>query len=131
MTSQPIDLDAALAAFSEHWSPRIIARFNDYDVRLAKVLGDYVWHRHVDTDELFLVLSGSFAIDLRDAAGQRTVQLAAGSVFVVPKGTEHRPRAQEETALLLLDPVGTLTTGDFAGEVPTHITSTSGTPLNR
>lgn len=131
MQSEPIDLTAALATFTEHWQPRIIANFNDYDVRVAKVLGEYVWHQHDDTDELFMVISGELTIDLEahGDADERTVVLAAGSVYVVPRGIRHRPRARSETVLFLLDPTGTRTTGDFEGELPDHLVSTTGVPL--
>ncbi|WP_319456514.1 MULTISPECIES: cupin domain-containing protein [unclassified Mycobacterium] len=129
MQSEPIDLSTALATFTEHWQPRIIANFNDYDVRVAKVLGEYVWHAHDDTDELFMVISGELSIDLDGDGGNQTVVLPAGSVFVVPRGVRHRPRARSETTLFLLDPTGTRTTGDFDGAVPDHIVSTTGVPL--
>jgi mannose-6-phosphate isomerase-like protein (cupin superfamily) len=129
--TEPIRLSAALDTFTDHWQPRIIANFNDYDVRVAKVLGEYVWHQHDDTDELFMVISGELSIDLEASADadKRTVVLPAGSVYVVPRGVRHRPRAQSEAALLVLDPTGTRSTGDFDGELPGHLVSTTGVPL--
>jgi mannose-6-phosphate isomerase-like protein (cupin superfamily) len=129
--TQPIQLMAALGTFDDHWNPRIIATVNDYDVRIAKVVGDYVWHKHDDTDEFFQVLDGHLLLDLRDGAAgaERTVSLPKGGVYVVPRGIEHRPRAEVETSLLLLEPTGTRTTGDYAGSVPDHIVSTAGQPL--
>ena len=92
MTSGPISLSQALAAFTEIYSPRIVGRVNDYDVKIAHTRGDHVWHVHEDTDEFFLVIDGRFDVALRDADGQeRTVELNAGDIFVVPRGTEHKP----------------------------------------
>lgn len=126
-----IDLEAALATFTDHWHPRIVANFNDYDVRVVKVLGEYVWHQHDDTDELFLVISGELTIDIQGdgSAPECSVVLPTGTVYVVPRGVRHRPRADVETSLLILDPTGTRTTGDYAGAIPEHITSTTGVPL--
>jgi mannose-6-phosphate isomerase-like protein (cupin superfamily) len=105
-----IDLGRKLAAFSEHWQPRTIATFNGHDIMVVKVKGEFVWHRHEDTDDLFLVLHGRIRIELRD----RTVQLGPGQLFVVPRGVEHRPVADEEAHLLLIEPTGTPNTGDPA-----------------
>ena len=82
-----VSLGQKLATFSDHWAPRTIAELNDYEIKVVKVLGDFVWHRHETTDELFLLLKGTLQIDLRD----RTVSLGPGELFVVPKGVEHRP----------------------------------------
>ena len=101
-----------LSAVDEHWRPRIVARMNDYDVRIAKIQGEFVWHAHPDTDELFLVLAGRLSIELRD----RTVHLEPGEIFVVPRGVEHRPRAEDECLILMLDPADTPNTGDAGGE---------------
>ena len=103
-----INLAAKLATFSEHWSPRTVAEFNGHDVMVVKVQGEFVWHKHDDTDDLFLVLAGALDIQLRE----RTVTLGPGEMFVVPKGVEHRPVAREETHLLLIEPTGTPNTGD-------------------
>jgi mannose-6-phosphate isomerase-like protein (cupin superfamily) len=108
-----INLDEMLARFGEHWSPKTVARINDYDVRLVKVAGEFTWHRHADTDEFFLVLSGRLTIQLRD----RDVVLAPGEIFVVPRGVEHCPRAAAETALLLFEPSTVVNTGDAGGEL--------------
>ena len=92
MDSKPVNLTEALASFDDIYSPRIVTRMNDYDVRIAHARGEHLWHTHTDTDEFFLVLDGQFDIALRDAAGaERTVRLRQGDVFVVPKGTEHKP----------------------------------------
>jgi mannose-6-phosphate isomerase-like protein (cupin superfamily) len=97
-----------LAMFSDHWAPRTVATLNDYDVMVVKLLGQYTWHRHVDTDELFLVLNGELEIELRD----RSVTLRPGDLFIVPRGTEHRPHARREVELLLIEPSGTPNSGD-------------------
>lgn len=108
--SGKINLAAKLGAFTEHWSPRTVAEFNGHDVMVVKVRGEFIWHRHDDTDDLFLVLAGTLDIQLRD----RTVTLGPGEMFVVPKGVEHCPVAREEAHLLLIEPTGTPNTGDPA-----------------
>jgi mannose-6-phosphate isomerase-like protein (cupin superfamily) len=106
-----INLAEKLDAFSDHWAPRIVARYNGNEVRLVKVEGEFIWHQHGDTDELFLVLDGTLEIELRD----RTVTLGPGELFVVPRGTEHRPAARHgEVQLLLIDPKDLPNTGDEA-----------------
>ncbi len=126
-TDRPVNLTEALRTFDEIYSPRIVAQVNDYDVRIAKTLGDHVWHVHDDTDEFFLVLDGRFDIALRDDDGrERTVVLHEGDTFVVPRGTEHRP-SSPGGSILMLEPSGTSTTGDrHEGEVPDHVDSTVG-----
>jgi mannose-6-phosphate isomerase-like protein (cupin superfamily) len=100
------------------WSPRIVTRVNDYDVRIAKVQGEHVWHVHDNTDEFFLVLDGDFDIGLRDAnGGTRTVHLHRGDVFVVPRGVEHRP-SSTGASILMFEPAGTPSTGDRHDEIP-------------
>jgi mannose-6-phosphate isomerase-like protein (cupin superfamily) len=103
-----VDLSAKLASFSDHWSPRTVAQFNDCDVMVVKVKGEFVWHKHDETDDFFLVLDGHLDIQLRD----RIVTLGPGQMFIVPKGVEHRPVAREEAHLLLIEPTGTPNTGD-------------------
>ncbi len=106
-----VNIPEKLASFSDHWAPRIVARYNDNEVRLVKIEGEFIWHRHDDTDELFLILDGILDIELRD----RTVTLKAGELFVVPRGTEHRPCARKgEVKLLLVDPKDMPNTGDPA-----------------
>ncbi|SEG07880.1 Mannose-6-phosphate isomerase, cupin superfamily [Actinacidiphila yanglinensis] len=129
MSDEPLDLSKALASFDALWSPRIVTRVNDYDVRVAKVEGDYMWHVHDDTDEFFLVLDGELRIFLRDDAGERAVVLPRGSVFTVPRGTEHKPSAPTGASILLFEPTGTLTVGDRHEEVPDHVDATTGHPL--
>lgn len=103
-----INLSVKLDHFSDHWSPKTVAQFNDCDVMVVKVLGEFVWHKHDATDDFFLVLKGRLDIRLRD----RTVTLGPGELFVVPKGMEHCPFAAEETHLLLIESTGTPNTGD-------------------
>ncbi|NJP47623.1 cupin domain-containing protein [Actinacidiphila epipremni] len=129
MSSEPIPLTKALASFDALWSPRIVTRVNDYDVRVAKVEGEHVWHVHDDTDEFFLVLDGELHIHLREPAGERTVVLPRGAVFTVPRGTEHKPYAPSPTAILLFEPTGTPTVGDRHDPVPAHVDATTGHPL--
>jgi mannose-6-phosphate isomerase-like protein (cupin superfamily) len=131
MTDTPISLNQALAAFSDVYSPRIVGRVNDYDIRVAHVRGDHVWHVHDHTDEFFLVIGGRFDIALRDGDRERTVSLRAGDIFVVPKGTEHKPSSPGGT-ILMFEPSGTLTTGDrHRGGIPAHVDSTIGREINR
>jgi mannose-6-phosphate isomerase-like protein (cupin superfamily) len=126
MTSEPISLDDVFATFTDQWSPRIVTNVNDYDVRVARVHGEHVWHVHDDTDEFFLVLDGELQIGLREAQGERTVTLRSGQVFTVPRGTEHKPRATAPTRILLLEPSGTSTVGDRHETVPDHVDVTTG-----
>jgi mannose-6-phosphate isomerase-like protein (cupin superfamily) len=129
MTQEPVALAQALASFTDRWSPRIVTAVNDYDVRVAKVEGEHVWHVHDHTDEFFLVLDGELHIALREAAGERTVVLPKGSVFTVPRGTEHKPYAPAPTAILMFEPTGTLTVGDHHDEIPDIVDVTTGHPL--
>jgi len=112
--SDKINLAAKLATFSDYFSPRTVTQLNDYDVMVVKVQGEFVWHKHDDTDDFFLVLKGELDIQLRD----RTVTLRPGELFVVPKGVEHCPLAREEVHLLLIEPTGTPNTGDAATAAP-------------
>jgi len=127
---EPVSLSAALASFDELWSPRIVTAVNDYDVRVAKVEGEHVWHVHEHTDEFFLVLEGELTIALREPAGERTVVLPKGSVCTVPRGTEHKPYAPGGASILLLEPTGTLTVGDRHDEIPAHVDATTGHALD-
>ncbi|MET9929794.1 MULTISPECIES: cupin domain-containing protein [unclassified Streptomyces] len=130
MRNEPLSLATALASFDDLWSPRIAARVNDYDVRVTKVRGEHVWHVHDDTDEFFLVLDGELSIALREPAGERTVRLPRGSVFTVPRGTEHRPSSPDGASILLFEPTGTSTVGDRHDEVPSHVDATTGHALD-
>lgn len=103
-----INLAEKLSQFSDHWSPKVIGQFNGHDLMVVKVEGEFVWHSHPDTDDLFLVVKGEIDIEMRD----ETVTLREGEMFVVPKGVEHRPVARSEAHLLLIEPAGTPNTGD-------------------
>jgi mannose-6-phosphate isomerase-like protein (cupin superfamily) len=105
-----INLAEKLSTFTEHWQPRVVGQFNGHDLMVAKVKGEFVWHKHDDTDDFFLVLSGRIRIQLREDV----VTLGPGEVFVVPKGVEHRPVAEEEAHILLIEPQGTPNTGNAA-----------------
>lgn len=102
----------ALSTVTEHWQPHRLTSINDYDVKVVKILGEFVWHTHPDTDELFLVISGELTIQLRD----RDVVLGPNDVFVIPRGVEHCPRATEEVHAVLVEPRGTVNTGDAGGD---------------
>lgn len=108
MAKKTVDLAGKLAQFSERWSPKIVAAYNGNDVLVVKVKGEFVWHSHPDTDDFFLVLKGRLTIRMRDG----DVVLGPGELYVVPKGVEHCPVAEEETHLLLIEPAGTPNTGD-------------------
>lgn len=109
--SDKVNLAERLGCFSDRWAPRIVARYNDHEVRLVKVEGEFIWHSHEDTDELFLILDGTLDMEFRD----RTVTLMPGELIVVPKGTEHRPCARHgEVQLMLIDPKDMPNTGDTA-----------------
>ncbi|MEU6094388.1 cupin domain-containing protein [Streptomyces sp. NPDC047079] len=127
---EPVALAEALASFAELWSPRIVTTVNDYDVRVARVEGEHVWHTHDHTDEFFLVLDGELSIALREPEGERTVTLSKGSVFTVPRGTEHKPSAPAGASILLFEPTGTMSVGDRHEEVPGHVDATTGHALS-
>jgi mannose-6-phosphate isomerase-like protein (cupin superfamily) len=111
-----INLAEKLALFQEHWQPKIVAQFDDHDVRIVKLKGEFVWHKHDESDDFFLVLDGHLTIRLR----QGDVELDAGELFIVPRGVEHCPCADEETAVLLIEPTGTVNTGDAGGPLTTE-----------
>jgi mannose-6-phosphate isomerase-like protein (cupin superfamily) len=106
--NEKVNLAAKLASFDEAFQPKIVAFYNDNKAQVAKTRGEFVWHSHVDTDDLFLVLAGRLTIELRD----RTLELDAGELFVVPRGVKHRPRAEPEAHVLLIEPRGEPNTGD-------------------
>ncbi|HEU5048251.1 MAG TPA: cupin domain-containing protein [Rickettsiales bacterium] len=112
--SDSINLAEKLALFSGHWAPRTVSNFNGHNVMVVKVCGEFVWHKHDDTDDFFLVLKGRLTIRLRD----RDVVLGPGELYVVPRGVEHQPYAEEEAHLLLIEPAGTPNTGDEATAAP-------------
>lgn len=110
---EKINLKDKLAKFSEHWTPKIIAEMNDYQFKLVKIKGDFVWHNHPDTDEVFIVIEGSMKIEFKDGV----VELNEGEMYVVPKGVEHKPFAEKECKVLLVEPRGVVNTGDAEGEL--------------
>jgi mannose-6-phosphate isomerase-like protein (cupin superfamily) len=112
MSYQAINFGKKFELFSEQWQPKVIAEMNDYQFKVVKLQGDFVWHDHKDTDETFIVLEGVLRIDFRDGA----VRLSAGEMFVVPKGVEHKPYAENEVKLLLIEPQGVLNTGHEGGD---------------
>ncbi|RQH47881.1 cupin domain-containing protein [Pseudomonas aeruginosa] len=111
-TTQAINFAAKLALFDDRWQPRVIAQMNDYQFKLVKIEGDFVWHSHADTDETFIVLAGRLRIDFRDGA----VHLGPGEMYVVPRGVGHKPFAEGEVRMLLVEPCGVRNTGDQGGE---------------
>ena len=108
---QAINFQDKLARFSDHWAPKVVAQVNDYQLKLVKIQGEFVWHSHADTDEVFIVLDGRMRIELRDGG----VDLGPGEMFVVPKGVEHKPSAPDECRILLVEPKGVVNTGDAGG----------------
>jgi mannose-6-phosphate isomerase-like protein (cupin superfamily) len=125
-----VNLTQALTTFTDIYSPRIVGRVNDYDLKVAHAKGEHVWHVHEHTDEFFLVIDGQFDITLREPDGrERTVELGAGDVFVVPKGIEHKPTSPGG-AILMFEPSGTSTTGErHTGPIPEYVDSTTGHEL--
>jgi len=111
MNYRPINFRQKFDLFPEQWQPKVIAEMNDYQFKLVKLHGDFVWHDHKDTDETFIVLEGELRIDFRDGM----VQVSAGEMFVVPKGVEHKPFAENEVSLLLIEPRGVPNTGGAGG----------------
>lgn len=110
--NQAINFQQKLGLFSEQWRPKVIAEMNDYQFKVVKLEGDFVWHDHPDTDETFIVVEGTLRIDLRDGA----VTLNAGEMYIVPRGVEHKPYAENEVKLLLIEPRGVVNTGGTGGE---------------
>ena len=113
MEYQALNFAQKFALFDEQWAPKVIAEMNDYQFKIVKIEGDFVWHGHPDTDETFIVLEGKLRIDFRDGH----VDLGAGEMYVVPKGVEHKPYAQNEVKMLLIEPRGVVNTGDAGGEL--------------
>ena len=108
-----INLEDKLSKFSEHWSPKVIAEMNDYQFKLVKIEGEFVWHDHPDTDEVFIVIEGTMQIEFED----RTIELNEGEMLVVPKGVRHKPYAEEECKVMLVEPRGVVNTGDAEGNL--------------
>ena len=113
MDFKPINFNEKLSRFSEHWKPKIIAQMNNYHFKVVKFQGEFVWHSHDDTDEVFIVLDGDMSIALREGS----VALKAGEMYVVPKGAEHKPYAEKECKALLIEPAGTINTGSIESEM--------------
>ena len=112
MTYIPINFKEKLAKLTEQWQPRVVAQLNDYQFKIAKLQGDFIWHSHPETDEAFIILAGELDIEFRDGK----VHLREGDMYIVPKGLEHKPFAEEECSILLIEPLGTTNTGDAGGE---------------
>ena len=112
-----VNLEQKLSTFADYWQPRTIGEFNGHDLMVAKLLGEFAWHKHDDTDDLFLVIKGNLRIELRDGS----VALGPGELFVVPKGVEHRPIAEHEVHVLLVERTGTPNTGDAATAAPRRV----------
>lgn len=111
MTHDVINLRDKLARFTDHWSPRVIAEMNDYQFKLVKVRGEFVWHAHQETDEVFIVIEGELILEFRD----KSIRLRPGELYVVPRGVEHRPTATQECAIMLVEPRGVVNTGAAGG----------------
>jgi len=112
MKYKAVNLEHKLGLFNEHWAPKVIAEMNDYQFKVVKLKGDFIWHKHTDTDETFMVLEGKLRIDFKDGH----VEIGKGEMYVVPKGTEHKPYAADEVKMLLIEPRGVINTGDQGGE---------------
>jgi mannose-6-phosphate isomerase-like protein (cupin superfamily) len=113
MEFKAINFNEQLSKFSDHWAPKIIAQMNNYHFKIVKFQGEFVWHSHDDTDEVFIVLDGEMSIVFREGS----VELKSGEMFVVPKGAEHRPFAKKECKAMLVEPAGTINTGGAGGEM--------------
>ena len=130
MRQKPVNLKKALASFTDTWSPRIVTKVNNYDVRIAHVQGEHVWHVHEETDEFFLVLNGHFDITIREEGEEKVVHMTEGDTYVVPKGTFHKP-SSDGASILMFEPTGTNSTGDsYEGSLPENVESTAGHELN-
>ncbi|WP_313892456.1 cupin domain-containing protein [Psychrobacillus sp.] len=113
MNYHSINLSEKLSKFSEHWSPKVVSEMNDYQFKLVKILGDFVWHDHKDTDEAFIVIDGEMVISFRDGE----VKLSKGEMYVIPKGVEHKPYAEKECHIMLIEPKGVVNTGETSSEI--------------
>ena len=130
MRQEPVNLKKALASFTDTWSPKIVTKVNNYDVRIAHVQGEHVWHVHEETDEFFLVLKGHFDIRIREEGKEKVVKMTEGDTYVVPKGTFHKP-SSDGASILMFEPAGTNSTGDsHEGNLPENIESTAGHELS-
>ena len=113
MKNSKINLNNKLSKFKDHWSPKVIAQMNDYQFKLVKVQGEFTWHSHEDTDEVFIVIDGSMSIKMKD----QTIELSKGEMYVVPKGVEHKPYAEYECKVMIVEPEGVVNTGDAGGNL--------------
>jgi mannose-6-phosphate isomerase-like protein (cupin superfamily) len=113
MHYESINFNEKFSKFDKHWSPKVIAEMNDYQFKLVKVKGEFIWHNHQDTDEVFIVIDGSLDIEFKDGK----VTLKSGEMFVVPKGVEHKPLASAECRIMLIEPKGVVNTGDIKNEL--------------
>ena len=130
MMQKPVNLNKALKSFSDTWSPRIVTKVNNYDVRIAHVEGEHVWHVHEETDEFFLVLEGRFDIATREGGEEKVVNMSEGDTYVVPRGTFHKP-SSDGASILMFEPTGTNSTGDdYQGILPENVESTIGRLLD-
>ena len=109
----PINLQSKFELFSEYWSPKVIAEMNDYQFKLVKIKGEFTWHEHKDTDEVFIVINGSMGIEFKN----KTVKLNDGEMIVIKKGEQHKPFASEECKVLIIEPRGVINTGDSGGSL--------------
>ena len=129
MKQKPVNLNEALESFRDTWRPRIVTKINDYDVRVAHVEGEHVWHVHEETDEFFLVLKGDFDIAIREGSVEKVVHMSEGDVYVVPRGMFHKP-SSSGACILMFEPTGTNSTGDYyEGSLPENVESTTGRSL--
>ena len=130
MIQKPVNLNTALESFSDTWSPRIVTKINDYDVRIAHVKGEHVWHVHEETDEFFLVLKGHFDIAMREGSAEKVVHMSEGDTYVVPRGVFHKP-SSDGASILMFEPTGTNSIGeDYEGSLPENVESTTGRSLD-
>ena len=116
-TMSKINLKDKFSLFSDHWSPKVITEMNDYQFKLVKIQGDFVWHNHADTDEAFIVIEGEMSIEFKD----KTIELSEGEMYVVPKGVEHKPYAEKECKVMIIEPRGIVNTGNTDG----HLTASN------
>ena len=113
MSNSKINLEEKFLKFKDHWSPKVIAQMNSYQFKLVKVQGEFTWHSHEDTDEVFIVIEGSMSIKMKD----QTINLSEGEMYVVPKGVEHKPYAEHECKVMVVEPKGVVNTGDTGGDL--------------
>ncbi len=125
MEQHVVDLAEKFASFAEHWSPKVVARLNDYEIKVVRISGEFVWHTHAETDELFLVTAGRLTIQLRDG----NVTLLPGQLFVVPRGVEHCPVAEGEVQAVLIEPSGVVNTGDTGGPLTATFDDSLASPV--